>query len=56
VRLPVTGRGLKTTRTWPGPGAVASSFGRGLGAGFFQPGYERECGFDGERFACGPRQ
>jgi hypothetical protein len=27
-----------------------------LGAGFFEPGYERECGFDGERFACGPRR
>jgi hypothetical protein len=27
-----------------------------LGAPFFEPGYERECGFDGERFACSPRR
>jgi feruloyl esterase len=27
-----------------------------LGAAFFAPGYERECGFDGEVFACHPRR
>lgn len=40
----MTGQGLKTTRTWPEPGAVASSFGRGL-AGSARHGRDRQADY-----------